>query len=168
MLLCICFNIVGVSDDERKVEFKQRREQPRMQNRSECRAEPNAEHKAETRAEQKAEAEGRRGATEVNDSGDAEAKTGRVPCNERERTRAGTRWEARSYIGSAPHTRKCAWWQSPRARWDLTLLIRAAHGRRCVIRTRTLRRLRGAPRARGAQRMRHVTKAPTISLFPLY
>ena len=75
---------VGVERNERETETRLRRKWKRRPEQS--------------RRQQKAETN--------------EAKIGRVPCDEPERARDGTRWRARSFIESAQH--ECAWWLSPR------------------------------------------------------
>ena len=113
------------------------------------------EPKAERRAEAEQQAEGENSRDESTRGIDERSKTGRVQCNERKGN------ASRNSLGSA----LLYWERAAHALvrvvtiatrmvrgahlTPLTLLIRAAHGRRRVIRARPLRRLRGASRAHG-------------------
>ena len=89
--------------------------------------EPRAEQKTETRAEQKAET--------TQSRSEAEEKTGRVPSDEREQMRAGTRWRsALLYRKRAERVRVVTMATRTRPRRGehlapLTPLIRAVHAR---------------------------------------
>ena len=88
----------------------------------------------------------------------ADAKTGRILCEERKEVNVGTRWEARCYTSIESEPRRLrvvaiATHRQPTSGAHLaplTPLTRAAHARDCTRNARTQQRLRSNPQARGA------------------
>ena len=81
----------GEGEAEQSQSGRQRRRKAEMCNAETCRAETRRERESEAQRERERE------------------KPAEFRAMNVEKTRAGTRLEARSYIGSAPHTLKCAW-----------------------------------------------------------
>ena len=155
------------AEDETRAEQRTRREQSRR--RDESRAKTRREQSRRGRSNSWGRAKTKREKEE--DRRRSRAKTGRVPCNEREMREPEHVGKARSFIGSAQQQLDACVDCSPRARQERrassvsNALTGAARAQLREARARAQHRLRGALQASGEQITRHVIMGAYTSIL---